>query len=124
VIFRVCLCYVEAQKYRMRKPITKLKASRGRSLQLSSKQPVPDQIGSKGSKKSDNFAFSTAGPAVSEAGAKIVGKSLKVASKYLSASSTLRSRPVIATNIHAVNRIANKIRIDSMRPWCCGLTQR
>ena len=104
-----------AHKYRMVGPMTTSRYSSGRSLQLSSKQRVPDRVESKGSKGSrDKYAFSAAGPAVSVAGAKIVGKSLNSASKQLSTASTLTTRAVIATNVNTTNRITNETSLSDI----------
>ena len=100
-----------AHKNGMTKPMPKQRTARGRPLSLSSKtKTVPDRIASsKGSGTgTDKYAFSTAGPAVSEAGAKIVGKSLNSATRHSAAPSTLSTRPVIATNVQTVNRITNE----------------
>ena len=94
--------------------MTTSRYSSGRSLQLSSKQRVPDRIESKGSKGSDKYAFSAAGPAVSVAGAKIVGRSLNSASKPLSTASTLTTRAVIATNVNTTNRITNETSLSDI----------
>ena len=95
----------------MTNPMTKQRTASGRPLSLSSKATaVPDRAGSsKGSRTStDKYAFSTAGPAVSEVGAKIVGKSLNSATRHSAAQSTLTTRPVIATNVQPVNHITNE----------------
>ena len=85
---------------------------------LSSKARVTDRVeSSRGSKGSDKFAFSTAGPAVSEAGAKLVGKSLNSATRQSSTSATLSSRAVIATNVETVNRISNDNSLSAMISW-------
>ena len=102
----------ETHQLEMTKPMTKSSLSgstaTGRMKKLSSKQRMPDRVDSKGSTGSERYAFAAAGPAVSEAGAKIVGKSLNSASKHLSASTPMNQRASIATNVLTVNRITNE----------------
>ena len=76
-----------AHKKRMSKPMTKSRPTSGQSLSLSSKPRVPDRVGSsKTSRGTNKYAFSAAGPSVSEAGAKLVGKSLNSAARYSAAT--------------------------------------
>ena len=102
----------ETNKLEMTKPMTKPPRSgsttAGRVMKLSSKQRIPDRVDSKGSTGSERYAFAAAGPAVSEAGAKIVGKALNSASNHRSASSPMNQRASIATNVLTVNRVTNE----------------
>ena len=97
------------QKREMPKPMPRTtRGGNGRNLKMTSKQRVPDRVESNGSRGSDKYAFSAAGPAVSEAGAKIVGKSLNNASQPFSATSTLSKRAAIATNHLSIDPVSNE----------------